>query len=149
MASLKTSRPRVAKAPQVVEVADLTAGLNLRVAPTLVEPDQSQQLRNWSCEEAGGLVIREGYTQFSSASFGTGRIQGGQRIYLSSHTFILAAHNSTLYKVSDAGVGSSVLSGLSTREVYFPHDRDLVAVLDGVNRPKKSTDGTTWTNFGL
>lgn len=149
MPNLRSSRPQVSKTEQLVKVSDLTGGLNLRVSPTLLESDQSRQLRNFSPEEQGALVVRLGYTQFSTATLGNSRAQGGQRVYLSSHTVTLLAHDSTVYSVNDAGVASSVLSGLSTRQIYFPHDRDMVAVLDGVNRPKKSTDGTTWNNFGI
>ena len=52
---------------------------------------------------------------------------------------------------SDAGVwGAAVLSGLhATNDIFFPYDRDMVAVLDGSNVPKKSTNGTTWTQVGI
>jgi len=149
VARLSARSPRVAKRPQLVEVSDLTGGVNLRLAPTLLAPEESRQCRNWSLEEPGALTVERGYTRFSSASFGSGRAQGGARIYLSSHTFTLLAHNSTLYTVSDAGAGSTVLSGLSTNQVFFAYDRDLVAVFDGTNRPQKSTDGSTWTRFGI
>lgn len=132
-----------------MEVTDQTGGINLRVSPTLIEADQARQCRNYSLEEPGALIVNLGYTQYSSASVGTGRGQGGQRVYLSSHTFTLFAHNSTVYLVSDAGVASTVLSGLSTRQVFFPYDRDMVVALDGVNRPQKSTDGSAWSNFGI
>ena len=146
---LKSRKPSVAKSPQIVEVSDLTGGVNLRVAPTLLESDQSRQCRNFSLEEPGALIVRPGYARFGSANFGSGRAQGGQRVYLSSHTFTLVAHNSTVYKVTDAGVESSVLSGLSTRQIFFPYDRDIVVAFDGANRPQKSTDGTVWTRFGI
>jgi hypothetical protein len=146
---LKSKRPTVSKQPQVVEVADLTGGVNLRVAPTLLESDQARHCRNFSLEEPGALRVRPGYMQFSTASFGSGRGQGGQRVYLSSHAFTLFAHNSSVYLVDDAGVGTSVLSGLSTRQIFFPYDRDMVVALDGTNRPQKSTDGSNWTNFGI
>ena len=150
MANQIKARPvKVSKRPQLVQVEDMTGGVDIRVSPTLVPADGAQQLRNWSLSEQGALTVRPGYLQFSSASFGSGRAQGGHRIYLSSHTFTLLAHNSTLYQVSDAGVGSTVLSGLSTNQVFFLHDRDIVAVLDGVNRPWKSTDGSTWTYLGI
>jgi len=146
---LKSRRPSVSKTRQVVEVSDMTGGINLRVAPTLLSSEQSRTCRNFSLEEPGALRVRLGHARFGSANFGTGRAQGGQRVYLSSHTFTLVAHNSTVYRVTDGGVESSVLSGLSTRQVFFPYDRDMVVALDGVNRPQKSTDGTAWTNFGI
>jgi hypothetical protein len=147
--TLKGRKPQVAKNDQIVEVQDLTGGVNLRVSPTLIDPDQARNVLNWSLDTPGELGVHPGYLQFSQTSLGAGRAQGGRRIYLSSHTFTLLAHNSTLYTVTDGGVASTVLSGLSTRQIYFPYDRDMVAVLDGVNRPKKSTDGSTWTNFGI
>jgi hypothetical protein len=147
--SLKSRAPTVAKRPQLVEIQDQTGGVNLRVSPTLIPATQTRACRNFSLEEPGALIVREGHTQFSSASFGAGRGQGGARVYLSSHTFTLFAHNSTLYTVTNGGVGSSVLSGLSTNQVFFSYDRDIVAVFDGTNRPKQSTDGSTWSNFGI
>lgn len=149
MASLTARSPRVASREQLIDVPDLTGGINLRLSPTLMASEEARQLRNWSLDEPGALIVERGYTRFSSASFGSGRAQGGQRVYLSSQTFTLLAHNSTLYTVSEAGVGSSVLSGLSTRQVYFAHDRDIVAMFDGSTLVRKSTDGTTWTKFGI
>ena len=147
---LKTRRPLAKKVAQIVEVDDLTAGVNLRVSPTLVAPAQSVACKNWSLEEPGALVVRPGYTQFTPASFGSSRAQGGQRIYLSSHTFTLLAHNSSVHQVSAGGALSSVLSGLSsTSAVHFAYDRDLVAVFDSTSKIQKSTDGSTWSNFGI
>ena len=148
--ALKTRAPAVARKPQLVEVGDLTGGVNLRVSPTLLDSDQAVTLRNFTLEEPGALKVRLGYSRFGTANFGSGRAQGGRRIYLSSHTFTLVAHNSTVYLVTDAGVASTTVSGFSTNQIYFPYDRDIVAVLDGsTNRTKKSTDGSSWTNFGI
>ena len=33
--------------------------------------------------------------------------------------------------------------------MFFPFDRDLVAVFDGANRPRKSSNGTLWRRMGL
>jgi hypothetical protein len=149
-ASLKTRTPAVSRQPQLVEVNDLTGGVNLRVSPTLLEADQAVTLRNYTLEEPGALKVRLGHARFGSANFGAGRAQGGRRIYLSSHTFTLVAHNSTVYQISDLGAASTTVSGFSTNQIYFPYDRDIVAVLDGsTNRTKKSTDGSSWTNFGI
>ena len=92
-----------------------------------------------------------GWLSFSTASLGSGRPQGGQRIYLANALFTLAAWTGAVYKPSDAGVwGSTVVSSLSTtNEIYFPYDRDIVAVFDGAHTPKKSTNGTTWTQDGI
>ena len=150
MAQIKARRPEASVAAQLIDVTDQTGGINLRVSPTLIPSDQTKTCRNWALSEQGALLTMLGHTQFSSASFGAGRAQGGARVYLSSHTFILLAHNSTLYKVSDAGVGSTVTpTVLSTRQVFFPYDRDIVAYLDGSTTIQKSTDGSTWTKFGI
>lgn len=149
-ARLKAQRPRVARTPQLVEITDQTGGVNLRVSKTLIGSEQTRACRNWALGEQGALTVDLGYQQFSSASFGAGPGQGGARIYLSSHTFFLFAHNSTLYKVSDAGVGSTIInSTLSTRQVHFAYDRDIVAYFDGSTVVRKSTDGSTWTRFGI
>ena len=78
------------------------------------------------------------------------RVAGG--FYLSDTTpFTLAADNGSVYKPSDAGVwGSAVLTGRNgSNAIDFVYDQDIVAVFDGANIPKKSTDGSTWTQLGI
>ena len=152
MPSVSTKRRATATLePELLQVDDLSAGLDLRRSPSLLKPNRARRLRNWSLEEPGALVVYPGWLSYSTASLGAGRCQGGQRVYLSGSTFSLAAKAGSVYKPSDPGVwGSAVLTGLhATNECYFPYDRDLVAVFDGSNVPKKSTDGTTWTQLGI
>lgn len=135
-----------------VPVEDLTGGLDQRKAATLLKPSRSRVLRNYSLREPGALIVWPGWLSFSTASLGSGRPQGGQRIYLGSAApFTLAAWNGGVYKPSDAGLwGAAVSSGWSTTtEIFFPYDRDIVAILDGVTAAKKSVDGTTWTGLGI
>jgi hypothetical protein len=135
-----------------VPVNDLSGGLDLRKAPTLLRSNRARVLRNFSLREPGALNVMPGWASFSTASLGSGRPQGGQRIYLGSGTpFSLSAWNGGVYKPSDAGVwGAAVSTGWSAaNEIYFPYDRNLVAILDGATAAKKSVDGTTWTNFGI
>jgi hypothetical protein len=150
--ALKTSKPTIAEAPQLLRVSDLSAGIELRQSPSLLKPSQARLLRNWSLQEPGALLVFPGWESFSTASLGSRRIQGGQRVYLDGVApFNLASDNGNVYKPSDAGVwGAAVLASRSTTtQHYFPHDRDFVAQFDGVNIPKKSTDGTTWTQMGI
>jgi hypothetical protein len=137
--------------PELLTVQDLSAGIDLRTSPSLMKPNRARRLRNWSLQEPGCLVTYPGWSVFSTTSLGNSRAQGGQRVYLSGSTFTLGAFGGSVYKPSDAGVwGAAVLTGINaSNEVFFPHDRDLVAVLDGANVPKKSTDGTTWTQLGI
>ena len=113
--------------------------------------DKARVLRNYSLEEPGALRVRPGYSQFSSGSLGSARIQGGQRVYLSSYTFTLIGYAGAIYKPTDSGAyGAAVYSTVSgSNQVYFPYDRDLVAVFDGDNRPRKSSNGTLWRRMGL
>lgn len=151
-ASLKAQRVRRDSAYVQVAVDDLSGGLDQRKAPTLLKSNRATKLRNWSLREPGALTLTPGWTTFSTASLGAGRPQGGQRVYLGSATpFTLAAWNGGVYKPTDSGVwGSAVSTGWSvSNDLYFPHDRDLVAILDGATAPKKSTNGTTWTTFGI
>lgn len=137
---------------QEVRIPDLSGGVNIRVAPTLAPADQSRRLVNFSLREPGTLTVDFGYTKFTTSTFGTGRAQGGNRIYLAGKApFTLVAEGGKVYKVSDAGApGSAVLTGLfTTNPIFFPFDRDMVAVFDSANVPKKSTDGTTWTQMGI
>jgi hypothetical protein len=157
----KTQSARTASVYQTLPVNDLTAGLDLRTAQTLMAPERARSLVNWSLEQPGALVVRPGYRAFSTTSLGAGRIQGGARVYLNtalpsvnSTAFTLIAWQGGVYGLTDSGGwangASPVYSTISTgAEVHFPHDRDLVAVFDGVNAPRKSTNGTTWTRFGI
>jgi hypothetical protein len=135
-----------------VSVSDISGGLDQRKAPTLLKANRARVLQNWSLREPGALVVYPGWTTFSTASLGSGRPQGGQRIYLGSGTpFTLAAWNGGVYKPTDAGVwGAAVSSGWSSsNDIFFPYDRDLVAIFDGATAAKKSVDGSTWTTFGI
>ena len=135
-----------------VPVTDLSGGLDLRKAPTLLKPNRARVLRNWSLREPGALNVWPGWRSHSTASLGSGRPQGAQRIYLGSTTpFTLAAWSGSVYKPTDAGVwGSAVSTGWSAAtELFFPYDRDVVAIFDGTTAPQKSVDGTTWTTFGI
>jgi hypothetical protein len=152
MPSLKTRRPESAKAYQIIEVPDLTGGQDVRRSPTLLEPEQAQEMRNVSIGTPGEWTVRAGYTQYSTGNLGSGRAQGGQRVYLSSHTFTLVAWGQGVY-LGDSTLTSTstpVLSSLSTNQVYFPYDRDIVVALDGSsNGQRKSTNGSSWTRFGI
>jgi hypothetical protein len=151
-ATLKARRASPAGNYFEVPVEDLSAGLDLRKAPTLLKSNRARVCRNWSLREPGSLIVWPGWKSFSTTSLGNSRPQGGQRIYLGSGSpFTLAAWNGGVYKPTDAGVwGSAVSTGWSTaNEIYFPYDRDLVAIFDGATAAKKSTDGSTWTGFGI
>lgn len=152
MPGLKAKKPRVASVPQLLGVSDLSAGLELRVSPSLLQPNQARLLRNWSLQEPGALVTYPGWVTRSTTSLGNRRIQGGARVYLADLApFTLATDNGSVYKPSDAFAwGSAVLASRdATNAHFFPYDRDLVANFDGTNIPKKSTDGTTWTQMGI
>jgi len=149
--AVRAARATVAPVYQRLAVDDLSGGLDLRHSPTLVPSNRSRVLRNWSLQEQGALVVFPGWLSFSTTSLGGLRPQGAQRIYLSGLTCTLAAYNGSVYKPDDAGVwGAAVLAGRSsTNEIYFPFDRDFVAVFDGTNIPKKTIDGTTWYQLGI
>lgn len=151
MARLKTSRPRASNAPQLVTVDDLTGGVDLRRSKTLLNPERARTLKNYSLTEPGALTVRPGFQVVSTASLGSKRAQGAQRVYLASTVFTLVAYDGNVYNPNASWVwGSSVVGGLSSaNQVYFPYDRDLVMVMDGVARPKLSTNGTTWNLAGI
>jgi len=151
MPAQATRRPQIAQAEQLLAVEDLTGGLELRLSASLLKPNQSRLLRNWSLQEPGALVPFPGWAMFSTTSLGSARAQGGQRCYLDTATFTLAAYAGEVYTPSDAGVwGAAVLAGRSTtRPIYFPHDRTLAAVFDGEHIPQKTTNGSTWTQVGI
>lgn len=143
---------KVGRDPQLLQAQDLSGGLDLRRSASLLKANRSRQSRNWSLEEPGALIVYPGWKSFSTTSLGAGRPQGGQRVYLAGVSpFLLGAWGGNVYKPSEVGVwGAAVLTGLhASNQMYFPYDRDLVAVFDGSNVPKKSTDGTTWTQMGI
>ncbi len=152
MASKGTRKVGAAPTYQVLEQSDLTGGLDLRRAQTLLEPERARKLTNFSLSEPGALRIRPGYTAWSSISLGSSGGQGGVRTYLASTEFTLFAWGGGLYKPTDTGGLSTtpVLTGLSATEpVHFVYDRNLVAVMDSTSTPKKSTNGTDWTRLGI
>lgn len=127
---------------------DLTGGLDLRRTPTQLGPSRARDLVNFGLSEAGALTVRPQWTQFSTASLGAGRIQGGQRVYLSSYAFTLLAHGGKVYQDTSASEVYSTIN--STAQVFFPHDRDLVTVMDGTTSAmRKSSNGSSWVRFGI
>ena len=149
MPALKTRSPRASKAAQLLPVEDMTGGVDLRRSQTLLAPNRARTLKNYSLEEPGALIMRPGYLAASTATFG-GTPQGGQRVYLARSVFSVMALDGAVYNPSDAWVkGAAVHSTISSgTQVFFPYDRDLVAVMDGVNRPYFSTNGANWLLFG-
>jgi len=172
----KQARAAAAKtgsAYQQVPVGDLTGGLDLRQDQTLLPTEKSRKLVNWSLGTPGALTVRAGYRAFStvftssrvlvSTFFGSGPIQGGQRIYLhtnlpnlNSTAFTLVGQNGQIVVVSDAGLGStglSIVAGTYSTSalISFIHDRDLVAAMDGIRAPFKSTSASTaeWSQLGI
>ena len=157
-ASAQTAQ--VGKGYQLIPVVGPSEGVDLRLSQTLLPPGRARTLVNFSLEEPGALVTRPGYLQFSTSSLGSHRCQGGARIYLNtvvpsaqSTLFTLVAYQGGVYNQKDDGTWLSttpMLSGLnSSGEIYFPQDRDLVAVFDSTSVIMKSTNGSSWTPFGI
>ena len=150
-------KAEIGKGYQLVPVVGPSAGLDLRTAPTLLPPEKARTLTNFSLAEPGALTVRKGYQAFSTTSLGASRIQGGMRAYLvtavpsqTSTIVTVIGWNQKLYTLTDSGGWSaSVLSGLSTRELGFVSDRDLMAVFDGSTTAYKSTNGSSWTRLGV
>src|SRR5690349_1133750 len=110
MAGSRTQRAVTGKSYQLLPVTDLSGGVDLRTAQTLLKPERSRSLVNWSLGQPGALVVRAGYLAFSTTSLGSGRPQGGQRVYLNtaipsqaSTAFTLLAWNGGVYNLSDSG----------------------------------------------
>ena len=151
MASIKTRSPRVARTPQILPVDDLTGGMDLQRSPTLLSANRSLKLKNFGVGEPGALTVNPGYTRVSSASYGSVRATGGARVYVGGSAFSLVAMDGAVYNPTDAWVrGAAVYSTISTgNQTFFPHDRDLVMVMDGANRPRFSTNGSSWMLSGI
>jgi hypothetical protein len=150
MPGLKPRAVRTARRAQLLEVSDLTGGVDLRRSPTLLGENRARTLLNYSLEEPGALTVRPGYQAASAASFGSNP-QGGARVYLAASVFTLFANDGAVYKPSDAWAkGAAVHSTISTaNQVFFPYDRDYVMVMDATARPRYSTNGTTWFLTGI
>ena len=144
----------------MVPVIGPSEGVDLRLSQTLLGVARARTLINFSLEEPGALVTRPGYRKFSTTSLSNSRMQGGQRVYLNtaiptavSTIFTLVGTDGGVYEQTEPGGWLSTtasLSGLSTaNELFFPFDRDLVAVFDGSTRAWKSTNGSSWTHFGI
>jgi hypothetical protein len=142
---------------QLVSVVSPTAGVDLRTSPTLLPRERARTLVNFSLTNPGELVVRPGWRQFSTTSLGSTRCEGGGRIYLNtavptaaSTIVTLVAWGGAIYQQLDnGGWSSALLSGLSSNQTYFVHDRDLVAAFNGSSALYKSTNGTSWTHLGI
>lgn len=152
MAKVATKRTQAQPVYQTIPIQDLTGGLDLRRSPTLLEAPRARVLRNFSLAEPGALRVRAGYESFTTSVLSTKAPQGSHRAYLGSTQGTLIASDGSLYLLPDSGVWNStaVRTGLSTaNQVYFVHDRDLVAAFDAATTPFKSTDLVTWTRLGI
>src|SRR5688572_23475879 len=99
-ASPKTSQAAgKAASPTLVQVTDLTAGLDRRVAVTQMKPDRARRLRNVRISVAGEWQPRPGWDDHHTTSLGAGRPQGAERVYLEGVTaFNLFAWGGDVYK---------------------------------------------------
>jgi hypothetical protein len=144
--------PTVTPTYQMVHVEDLSGGLDLRRSPTLIGVDRSRVLMNFSLGSPGELVVRPGFSAFTTGSLGADPYRGARRVYLDSTTFTLTAHGGIVRRPGESGSPSTAVEYStihSSNPVFFPYDRLLVAVFDGANRPRKSTGSTTWTQMGI
>src|SRR5689334_17055756 len=125
----QTRTATVNRGYQLLPVIGPSAGVDLRTSPTLLAPERARTLVNFSLTEPGALVVRPGYTLFSTSSLGASRAQGGARVYLNtalpaaaSTTFTLVGWNGGIYTASDSGAWSGPsLTGLSVSNEYsFP-----------------------------
>ena len=137
----------------IFQVKDLTAGVNMRPTPTTIKPNQSLFLQNTLISNVGELGVYPGWLAFGSTNLGSRRAQGGKRIYLKNGTnFTLTGDNGSVYKPPDDGSawGAAVSTGWNaSNAIDFPYDREQVAIFDGATVPKKSADGTTWSQLGI
>ncbi len=56
------------KVYQTIPVSDLTGGLDLRTALTLMAPNRARRLTNWSLVQPGALVTRLGWRSYTSTT---------------------------------------------------------------------------------
>lgn len=56
------------KVYQSIPVTDLTGGLDLRSALTLMAPHRARRLTNWSLTQPGALVTRLGWRSYTTTT---------------------------------------------------------------------------------
>jgi len=138
------------KGYQLVAVDDLTGGVDLRRSPSLLQSTRARVLRNVSLQEPGAWQPFPGWRTFTTTNLGAGRPQGARRIYLAGATFTLASWGDSVYKPTDLGAwGAPTLPARGTGEHYFVYDRNIAVLFDGLAPTYKTTDGTTWSSFGI
>lgn len=139
------------KAYRLTAVDDLTAGIDQRRSPSLLQPTRARTLRNVSLQEPGAWQPYPGWETFSTTSLGASRCQGARRVYLATGTFSLASVGGSVYRPTDAGVwGAAVLAGRhASNQHYFVYDRNIAALFDGNPTPQKTINGTNWDQLGI
>lgn len=106
----RTQAAVTGKAYQLLPVPDLSGGVDLRTAQTLLPSERARMLVNWSLSQPGALMVRPGYVARSTAAtatLGNSRIQGGARIYL--NTAIPSANSTAFTLVGWNGDRKSVV----------------------------------------
>lgn len=150
-----------------IDVDDLTGGLDRHAVASRLAPNQARRLRNVDVSSPGRWSLRAGWDAWITSfnvSAGVGVCLGAARIYLEGVApFTLGAKSGGVFILPDVGgvatlwnPGSSALD--TSSEKYFPHDAELVAVLDGATQPRKMTSASaavslfhedSWTQMGI
>jgi hypothetical protein len=140
------------KANTLAQVSDMVGGLNRRVAQSMLPPNKAWRLHNVRLGRPGEFAVRPGWETFTDSSFGSNRIQGARRVYLSGVSpATIVAYGGDLYTQPDNGsAATSRYSGLdATNAIDLANDYQIAAAFDGVNIPVYSANTTDWYQMGI
>lgn len=121
-------------------------GLNTRVNKFLLPDGAAQRAVNFVFDEEGALTVVEGFRKWNSTSLGNTPIQGGVRFYRTgSQPEFVVVHNGAVYVGDDSQQSfTQIFTGLDTTATthLLPY-RDLLFIMNGVDRPRKYNPGAT------
>ena len=91
-------------------ITDFSGGLNSKAAPYLLGPNQARDLLNVQSLTDGGIVKRDGLVTFSRPADTLTSLYG---LEATASDYLIGAGGTTLYKITSAGVASSIKTGLT------------------------------------
>lgn len=121
-------------------------GLNTRVNKFLLPDGAAQRAINFVFDEEGALAVIEGFRKWNATSLGATPIQGGIRFYRTGSTpQFVVVHGGNVYVGDDVAQSfTQIYTGLdSTAATHLLPYRDLVFILNGVDRPRKYNPAAT------
>lgn len=136
---------------QIQVLGNFAGGVNLRVDPELLAPNEAVTLDNFYIDPVGKLTKRSGYVKFNTTPItGTPIIQNLYRFYKEDRVtrYFLAAAGTAIYRADEgAGTWTAAHSGLSAtdEETHFATLYDRCFIANGVDVMLHTLDATTFS----